>query len=133
MFYQKPVSTSDHSQFVNITDLVQEALKESRVKSGVITVFVAHTTAGVTINENTDPDVRSDLLKILDEKIPWNNPAYRHAEGNTAAHMKASLMGSSVQIIVDRGRLKLGIWQGVYFCEFDGPRQRQISIKIQAD
>lgn len=130
MLFNKSVSTSAHSQFVNVTGLVREAVDESGIQSGIATVFVSHTTAGITINENADPDVTRDLLYILDEKIPWDDPAYRHFEGNTAAHMKASMMGNSTQVIFEDGRLLLGTWQGIYFCEFDGPRQRKIFIKI---
>ncbi|MCF7808672.1 MAG: secondary thiamine-phosphate synthase enzyme YjbQ [Candidatus Marinimicrobia bacterium] len=132
MLFTKAVSTTSHSQFVNVTALVKEALQESGVESGVATVFVSHTTAGITINENADPDVTRDLLYILDEKIPWNDPEYRHYEGNTAAHMKASMMGNSSQVIIENGQLVLGTWQGIYFCEFDGPRQRKLLIKISA-
>jgi len=126
----KTLSTDQHSQFVNITSLVLEALAESGVRSGILTVFVSHTTAGITINENADPDVTRDMLNILDRTIPWEDPDYKHFEGNTAAHMKASLMGNSTQIIVEEGRLQLGTWQGIYFCEFDGPRQRKIRVKV---
>jgi len=126
----KALSTTEHSQFLNITTLVMEALAESGVKSGILTVFVSHTTAGITINENADPDVTRDMLNILDRTIPWEHPDYKHFEGNTAAHMKTSLMGNSTQIIIEEGRLQLGTWQGIYFCEFDGPRQRKIRVKV---
>lgn len=126
----KTLATNDHSQFLNITGLIQEAVTESGIKSGIATVFVSHTTAGITINENADPDVTRDLLNILDRSIPWDHEDYKHSEGNTAAHMKASLLGNSSQIIVEHGRLILGTWQGVYFCEFDGPRQRKVMIQV---
>jgi secondary thiamine-phosphate synthase enzyme len=126
----KTLSTAKHSQFINITPLVIQALTESGVKSGLLTVFVSHTTAGITINENADPDVTSDMLNILDRLVPWEHPDYKHSEGNTAAHMKASLMGNSVQIIVEKNRLQLGTWQGIYFCEFDGPRERKVRVKV---
>ncbi len=126
----KTLSTNEHSQFLDITGLIQEAVTESGIKSGVATVFVSHTTAGITINENADPDVTRDLLNILDRSVPWDHEDYKHNEGNTAAHMKASLLGNSSQIIVEHGRLILGTWQGVYFCEFDGPRQRKIMIQV---
>jgi len=126
----KSLSTTAHSQFVNITSLVMEALTESGVKSGILTAFVSHTTAGITINENADPNVTRDMLNILERMIPWNHSDYKHSEGNTAAHMKASLMGNSTQIIVEEGRLQLGTWQGIYFCEFDGPRERKIRVKV---
>ena len=95
---------------------------------GVATVFIPHTTAGVTINENADPDVMADMEKVLDRMVPWNG-GYSHAEGNTAAHVKASMMGSSAQVVVSGGELQLGTWQSLYFCEFDGPRTRQVWIK----
>ncbi len=126
----KSVPSNDHSQFINITRLIQEAVAESGIRSGIATVFVSHTTAGITINENADPDVTRDLLNILDRLVPWRNADYQHFEGNTAAHMKASMMGNSVQLIVENGQLQLGTWQGVYFCEFDGPRQRKVQIKV---
>ncbi|MEA3285959.1 MAG: secondary thiamine-phosphate synthase enzyme YjbQ [Candidatus Marinimicrobia bacterium] len=126
----KSIATSNHSQFLNITGLVKEAVAESGIRSGVVTVFVAHTTAGITINENADPDVTRDMLNLLDRMVPWNDPDYRHFEGNTAAHMKASLMGNSTEVIIEEGRLQLGTWQGIYFCEFDGPRQRKVQLKI---
>lgn len=126
----KTLSTTKHSQFQNITSLVMEALAESGLKSGILTVFVSHTTAGITINENADPDVTRDILNSLDRMVPWNHSDYKHSEGNTAAHIKASLMGNSTQIIVEEGRLQLGTWQGIYFCEFDGPRERKIRVKV---
>ncbi|NQV41272.1 MAG: YjbQ family protein [Candidatus Marinimicrobia bacterium] len=130
MMITKILSTTKHSQFLNITSLVMEALGESGLKSGTLNVFVSHTTAGITINENADPNVTRDMLNILDRMVPWDHPDYKHSEGNTAAHMKASLMGNSAQIIVEEGRLQLGIWQGIYFCEFDGPRERKIRVKV---
>ncbi len=95
---------------------------------GVVTVFIPHTTAGVTINENADPDVVADLERVLDRVVPWNGD-YSHFEGNTAAHAKASMMGFSTQVIVSEGKLQLGTWQSLYFCEFDGPRTRKVWIK----
>lgn len=97
------------------------------IKDGVVTVFVPHTTAGVTINENADPDVMQDVEAALERAVPWNG-GYRHGEGNAAAHVKASMMGSSAQILVAGGRLRLGTWQGIYFCEFDGPRSRHVWV-----
>ena len=97
------------------------------LKDGAVTVFVPHTTAGVTINENADPDVVSDMIAALERMVPWE-AGYAHGEGNAAAHVKASLMGSSVRVLVEDGALQLGTWQGIYFCEFDGPRQRQVWI-----
>ena len=126
---QIPVKTSEHSQFINITKLVQQAVDKTRLQSGVVTVFNPHTTAGITINENADPDVTRDMQYVLDKRFPWKDAEYRHAEGNTAAHVKASIMGQSVQVIVEHGKLQLGTWQAIYFCEFDGPRERKIWVK----
>ncbi len=121
------VSTKSRTQFVDITDRVQAAVTELGLRDGTVVVFVPHTTAGVTINEHADPDVVSDLGMALDRMVPWD-AGYAHGEGNSAAHMKASLMGSSVRVIVSGGRLCLGTWQGVFFCEFDGPREREVWV-----
>ena len=117
------IRTPAKTAFIDITSLVQAAVVELGVKAGAVTVFVPHTTAGVTINENADPDVVTDIKTVLEKIIPRNGH-YRHSEGNSAAHIKAGLMGSSVQVLVENGRLQLGTWQAIYFCEFDGPRTR---------
>lgn len=122
------VSTRARSEFVEITRQVQAAVADLGVRDGAVTVFVPHTTAGVTINEHADPDVARDMLYHLDRAVPWDDPAYRHGEGNTAAHIKASMMGSSARVLVEGGRLCLGTWQGVFFCEFDGPRERKVWV-----
>lgn len=122
------VQTNSRTEFIDITGAVQQFAQEKDLRDGIITVFVPHTTAGVTINENADPDVTDDLETVLDDIVPWTN-GYRHMEGNTAAHVKASMMGSSAQVIVKGGRLCLGTWQGIYFCEFDGPRSRHVWLK----
>lgn len=124
------VSTDRRDQYVEITDRVQRIVDDAGFADGLAVVFVPHTTAGVTINENADPDVVHDTLKQLDEMVPWSQPFYRHGEGNSAAHVKASMMGSSVTVIVAGGRLKLGTWQGIWFCEFDGPRSRKAWVKL---
>ena len=113
--------------FIDITRKVAEIVHRSQVRQGICQVFVPHTTAGVTINEHADPDVVSDLGMALDRMVPWDAGS-AHGEGNSAAHMKASLMGSSVRVIVSGGRLCLGTWQGVFFCEFDGPREREVWV-----
>jgi secondary thiamine-phosphate synthase enzyme len=113
---------------VKLDRLVAEALAEMGVLDGIATIFVPHTTAGVTINENADPDVMADMEQVLDKLVPWNG-GYRHFEGNTAAHAKASMMGSSAQVVVSGGKLQLGTWQSLYFCEFDGPRTREVWVK----
>ena len=121
------VKTLRHVQFLDITLEVQSAVANLGIQSGVVSVFVPHTTAGITINENADPDVTADIIKALDTAVPWQ-AGYRHSEGNAASHVKASLMGSSVQIIVENGQLRLGTWQAIYFCEFDGPRSRNVWV-----
>ncbi len=122
------VHTRAKTQFVDITHDVQSAVAELGVKEGVVTVFVPHTTAGITINEHADPDVVADLAAVLDRTVPWHGD-YQHSEGNAAAHVKASLMGSSVRVMVSGGRLRLGTWQGVFLCEFDGPRHREVWVQ----
>ena len=122
------VETRSQTDFINIDRPVTEAVRAAGLVDGVVTVFVPHTTAGVTINENADPDVLADMEQVLDRVVPWSN-GYRHSEGNTAAHVKASMMGSSVQVIVENGQLRLGTWQSLFLCEFDGPRTRQVWVK----
>lgn len=122
------VKTKNRDEFVDITADVQHAIRNMGVHDGFVVVYVPHTTAGVTINENADPDVKRDLIKQLDQMVPWSNN-YAHFEGNTAAHLKASMMGFSQQIMVEHGKLLLGTWQGIYFTEFDGPRSRQVLVK----
>ena len=126
------VATSSRAQFVNITRLVEEELAKSNVRSGICYIYVPHTTAGVTINENADPDVVTDLIKTLEKLVPVTGD-YRHAEGNSDAHLKASMMGFSQMIPVIEGRLALGTWQGIYFCEFDGPRKRKMLLCIEGE
>ncbi len=121
------VKTRSHVEFVDITDRVRSAISQSYVKDGICHVFVPHTTAGITINENADPAVTRDIIKELDKVIPLND-AYSHVEGNSAAHVKASLMGFSVVVPMEGGRIVLGTWQGIYFCEFDGPRTRKVLV-----
>jgi len=121
------VKTRSRTHFCEITSAVVDAVRELNVRDGVVTVFVPHTTAGITINENADPDVTADMDTVLDRMVPWSG-GYRHMEGNTAAHVKAAMMGTSVQVIVEDGKLQLGTWQGIYFCEFDGPRTRKVWV-----
>jgi len=125
------VRTKKHCQFVKIDREVQRAVDESGVKDGVCTVFVPHTTAGITINENADPDVVRDIETVLDKLVPWRG-AYAHVEGNAAAHVKASLMGFSQAVLIQNGRLALGTWQSIYFCEFDGPRTRKVWVQVRS-
>jgi secondary thiamine-phosphate synthase enzyme len=124
------VRTREREQFVDITAFVQEAVTQARLPSGTAVVYVPHTTAGVTINENADPDVVRDLLLTLARLVPKDAPGYRHAEGNSDSHVKASMMGSSCQVLVEEGRLVLGTWQGIYLCEFDGPRTRSVHVQV---
>jgi secondary thiamine-phosphate synthase enzyme len=126
---QLSVRTPSHACMVDITGQVQQIVSRSGIKEGVCYVFVPHTTAGLTINENADPAVQSDILKELDQFVPWRD-SYDHSEGNAAAHIKASLMGSGHFVLVSGGRLRLGTWQGIYLCEFDGPRHRQVWVRI---
>lgn len=123
------LETPGRAAFVDITAQVAAAARASGVPDGVVVVSVPHTTAGITINENVDPSVRADLLTALDRLVPATLP-FTHAEGNADAHVKASLMGGSVQVPLTGGRLKLGTWQGVYFCEFDGPRRRRVDVVV---
>lgn len=127
--YTFGVKTGQHGAMVDITREVQSKVKESGVKSGICVVFVPHTTAGISINENSDPDVVRDILLTLNKMVPHIDD-YRHGEGNSAAHIKASMMGFSQTVIIDEGRLLLGTWQGIYFMEFDGPRIRKVHVKI---
>jgi secondary thiamine-phosphate synthase enzyme len=127
-FLEYTLNTPDQG-FVDITALAQEAVGKSGAANGIAVIYCPHTTAGVTINENADPDVVRDLLLGLDKAFP-NDAGFRHAEGNSAAHLKASVIGSSVTVLVEKGRLVLGTWQGVYFCEFDGPRRRRFCVKV---
>jgi secondary thiamine-phosphate synthase enzyme len=122
------LQTQSRTDFVKIDQQVAEVVLSTGLKEGILTVFVPHTTAGITINENADPDVTADMEMVLDRVVPWNGN-YAHFEGNTAAHVKASMMGSSAQVIVSGGRMQLGTWQSLYFCEFDGPRTREVWVK----
>ena len=121
------VKTQRRTQFVSITTEIAGVIMNNNWLDGVVTVFVPHTTAGITINENADPDVARDMESFSDELIPQSKK-FRHSEGNSDAHIKASFYGSSVQVIVRNGKMWLGTWQGIYFCEFDGPRDRKVCV-----
>ncbi|HXN04432.1 MAG TPA: secondary thiamine-phosphate synthase enzyme YjbQ [Candidatus Acidoferrum sp.] len=125
------IRSGTRSDAIEITELVQRVVRESGVETGLCQIYVPHTTAGVFINENADPDALRDILNTLEALIPWEN-GYRHAEGNAAAHIKASLVGTSQTVPVRSGRLALGRWQGIYFADFDGPRERQFQVTILA-
>lgn len=129
--YEYSLSTPREA-LLNITSKVKEALTQSGVKSGIAVIYTPHTTAGITVNENADPDVVDDLLLGLDAAFP-DRREFRHMEGNSAAHLKSSAMGCSQTIVIEEGRLLLGVWQGIYFCEFDGPRNRRFFVKLMAD
>ncbi len=123
------INTPSQVDFFHITGLVRKTVRESGVKSGICCVYVPHTTAGVTINENADPSVQKDIIREINKVIPFSD-SYTHLEGNSAAHIKASLFGASENIIIEDSDLLLGTWQGIYFCEFDGPRSRTFFVKI---
>ncbi|MEJ2069513.1 MAG: secondary thiamine-phosphate synthase enzyme YjbQ [Syntrophobacterales bacterium] len=126
------VRTGTRTEFVDLTARVQQVVADSGVAEGLCHVFVPHTTAAVTINENADPSVKADILMVLNKIISDREP-YRHAEGNSPAHIKASLVGPQLTVLVSRGHLLLGTWQGIFFCEFDGPRTRRVHVKVTAD
>jgi len=123
------VRSGRRSDAIDITERVQEVVRESGVQTGLCQVYVPHTTAGVFINENADPDALSDILETLEALVPWEN-GYRHAEGNAAAHIKAALIGTSQTVPIRDGRLALGRWQGIYFADFDGPRERHLQVTV---
>ena len=126
------IRTNSHTEMKDITHLVRQAVAKSGVKDGICMVFIPHTTAAVTINENADPDVVRDFTMEINKIVPWED-GYHHFEGNSAAHLKSSMIGFSEQIMIEDGRLILGTWQGIYFCEFDGPRNRRAIVKIIED
>jgi len=128
--HEVPLKTHKRDEFIDITDLVEKYVRGCQKKEGVVLLFVPHTTAGITVNENADPDVVHDILLTLQDLIPRLRPGYRHGEGNSDAHVKSSLVGPSLAIPFQDSRLCLGTWQCVYFCEFDGPRNRKIRINI---
>lgn len=129
---QLEIRSRSTTEFINITAEVQEIVKNSGIRSGICNLFVMHTTAGITINEGADPAVQSDIITSLSKLVPADF-YYTHAEGNSAAHIKSSLISTAQTLIIDAGRLVLGTWQAIYLCEFDGPRPRLIAIKLMAD
>lgn len=132
MFSRLRVRTGSRTELVDITREIQNTVKESGVKSGICQIFVPHTTAGITINENADPSVVKDILMEVNKVIPFEDK-YQHTEGNSAAHIKSSVIGPSLSVIIENGQIQLGTWQGIYFGEFDGPRSRQVWVKILGD
>ncbi|TVT27686.1 YjbQ family protein [Salinicoccus cyprini] len=129
MLYTFSVTSNARAEYINIDALIEEVLEKSGVQSGIMTVFTPHTTAGITINENADPDVTRDLVYGMNETFD-NKNEYRHAEGNSDSHMKSSLTGASETLIIDGGKVIYGTWQSTYFAEFDGPRTRKVHIKV---
>ena len=123
------VKTRQRTEFVEITDRVRQILQGNGIRDGICVVYCPHTTAALTINENADPDVVHDMLSWLNRSIPQQQPDFRHGEGNSDAHIKSSLVGASVTLLVENGDFVLGRWQGVYFCEFDGPRTRRVHVQ----
>jgi secondary thiamine-phosphate synthase enzyme len=123
------VKSRARTEFIDITEKVQEVLKETGISSGICSVFVPHTTAAVTVNEGADPTVQRDIQMFLNKMVPFEGD-YQHREGNSSAHIKTSLIGVSQTVLIDEGRLVLGTWQSIFFCEFDGPRHRRVALKI---
>lgn len=123
------VKTHAQTEMIDVTARVQQQVTDSGIKDGLCVVFVPHTTAAVTINESADPAVCRDILMVINKIVPWEE-TYRHMEGNSPAHLKTSIIGSSETIAVERGRLVLGTWQGIFFCEFDGPRSRKLDVRL---
>jgi len=134
-FFEKDfrVGTRQRNQFVDITPQVASAVDESGVHTGEVTVYCPHTTAGITINENADPNVIHDIILTLSELIPHRRTGYRHSEGNSDSHCKSSLIGCSEQVLITGGALNLGTWQGIFFCEFDGPRSRRVTVQVRGE
>ena len=130
MLHEIHLQTKSHDEMIDITAQVQRLISQENAQDGLVVVYCPHTTAGITINENADPDVQKDFLRRLDELYPWDSPKDRHLEGNSAAHLKASTVGASQTVVINNGKLLLGRWQGIYFCEFDGPRERSCYVKI---
>jgi secondary thiamine-phosphate synthase enzyme len=124
------VHTRTRAELIDVTEQIQRHVGRQGVSDGFVIIYCPHTTAGITINENADPDVRHDVLAKLEKLIPQIESYYQHDEGNSDAHVKASLVGNSATVLIEQGRLLLGRWQGIYFCEFDGPRERRMVIKL---
>lgn len=129
MLFQFEIRTSARTQMIDMTGEVSKIVSESGIKDGLAVIHIPHTTAAVTINENADPDVQKDMTKFMDRLIPHEN-WFAHSEGNSDSHIKSSLFGCSQTVIIEKGQLVLGTWQGIYFCEFDGPRSRKVFVKV---
>lgn len=124
------INTSKRCEFIDITSKIKKAIHESRTMNGICHIFIPHTTAALTINENADPSVRQDIINMLNKIVP-QEARYAHTEGNSDAHIKSSLLGQNKTVLIENGNLKLGTWQGIFFCEFDGPRKRNIWVKME--
>jgi len=133
MKFELPIQSTRRTEFINVTEALQDCIRRSQVQDGICVVFAPHTTAGLTCNENWDPAVQADVLLVLDNAAPLTMPGYTHSEGNSAAHVKASLLGNSQTLIIAGGKLLLGTWQGVYLAEFDGPRRRRLIVRVLRD
>jgi secondary thiamine-phosphate synthase enzyme len=123
------ISSTSKTELIDITALIEKVINKRKIKTGLCILHIPHTTAGITINEHVDYSVKKDILNQLDQLIPYSGE-YSHTEGNAAAHIKASLMGCNLTLIIEKGKIALGMWQGIFFCEFDGPRQRKILLKL---
>ena len=126
------VKTRERTELVDVTSEISRLVQKSGINQGLCMVYVPHTTAGVTINESADPSVKTDMLMVLNQIVPWDAD-YRHLEGNSPAHVKSTLVGASQLIAIEKGRLVLGTWQGIFFCEFDGPRNRKLHVRLMAE
>lgn len=133
MVHYLSLRSREKTELIDITEKVEDLLNSARISSGCCDIFVMHTTAGITVNEGADPAVKRDIAECLNRLVPMASHYFTHAEGNSAAHVKASLVGTSQRLLVDRGKLVLGTWQAVYFCEFDGPRERKVAVRICSD
>ncbi len=130
---KKSIITNKRTELLNITNVIQKEINDSKFNNGIVVIFTPHTTAGITINENVDPDVKIDIDYKINKLIPKNDPNYLHSEGNSDSHLKSSIFSPSISLIFEDNKLILGVWQAIYFCEFDGPRHRKYYIKIISD
>lgn len=127
------ITSKDRNQMIDITSQVRSVVNQSGISNGSVTIYCPHTTAAITINENADPDVICDMLLVFEELVPYRRAGYRHCEGNSDAHCKSSMVGCSEQVLIEAGALSLGTWQGIFFCEFDGPRSRKVMIQVRGE
>jgi len=132
MMYSIELHTTQRCEFIDITDRIEKVIKGSRISEGICHIYIPHTTAGLAINENADPSVKKDIINTLNKLVPQNE-RYAHSEGNSDAHIKSSILGGEKAIFIENGHLKLGTWQGIFFCEFDGPREREVWVNINED